>query len=433
MGRPPRRPPLGVVMNGRRVGELRRETSGAVSFVYAQSWLDGTGTHAASLSLPLREQRYVGETVLNVFDNLLPDTDRMRLRIAERIGIESLDTLDLIAELGRDCAGALQVLAGGAEPGAAGSADGDPIDDDAVADLISNLVSKPLGLDPSPDFRLTLSGAQPKTALLRQGEEWLIPAPGAATSHVLKPQIGRGVGGVDLSDSVENEFLCLTLLEALGVPVAEAELGFFNEVPALIVERTDRHWTPDGRLLRRPMEDFCQALSVPRGAKHQADGGPGVSDIVELLKGSDTPNTDIATFLRANIVLWLIGATDGHAKNFSLYHGPEGRFRLAPLSDVMTAQPLVDEGQIAPEAFRLSMAFGVDRIDAVDEIEARHFVETAQMSGVGRSIIEAILGDLARSAERIAEEALAPFWPDVPERLTDSILAGVRQRARRLG
>lgn len=69
-------------------------------------------------------------------------------------------------------------------------------------------------------------------------------------------------------------------------------------------------------------------------------------EIIDLLKGSDTPDEDIATFLRSCILFWLIGATDGHAKNFSIFLSPGGRFRMTPLYDVLTAQPSLDAGQI---------------------------------------------------------------------------------------
>jgi serine/threonine-protein kinase HipA len=101
-----------------------------------------------------------------------------------------------------------------------------------------------------------------------------------------------------------------------------------------------------GRLLRLPQEDCCQALSVPPPRKYEPDGGPGIRQILELLKASDEPEADQTLFLKAQIVFWLLGATDGHAKNFSIFLLPGGRFRLTPLYDVMSAQPNVDAGEI---------------------------------------------------------------------------------------
>ncbi len=108
-------------------------------------------------------------------------------------------------------------------------------------------------------------------------------------------------------------------MAALGIPAAQAEMADFGGRRTLVVERFDRRWTRDGRLLRLPQEDCCQALSIPPTRKYQSEGGPGLKEILDLLKGSDTPGKDLSTFMRAAIVFWLIGATDGHAKNFSVF------------------------------------------------------------------------------------------------------------------
>lgn len=147
----------------------------------------------------------------------------------------------------------------------------------------------------------------------------------------------------------------------------------------LVVERFDRRWTRDGRLLRVPQEDLCQALSVPPTHKYQFEGGPGMREITHTLRGSDTPAVDIATFMRANILFWLIGATDGHAKNFSIALSPGGRFRLTPLYDVATAQPSFDEGRIQRKAFKLAMSVGTNRHYQAEGIMPRHFRQDAEV------------------------------------------------------
>ena len=83
--------PLNVFLNSRLVGTLRRESTGAIDFQYAKDWLDWENTFPVSLSLPLREDRYIGAPVINVFDNLLPDSDAIRKRVAERVGAGGTD------------------------------------------------------------------------------------------------------------------------------------------------------------------------------------------------------------------------------------------------------------------------------------------------------------------------------------------------------
>lgn len=432
MGRKRAHVPLNVFVNSRHVGVLRRESTGAIDFQYARDWLDWRGTFPVSLSLPLRENRYIGAPVINVFDNLLPDSDPIRRRVAERVGAEGTDVFSLLTALGHDCVGALQFLPDGIPAGPAGATDGKPISDEEVAEIVENLADAPLGMGEDKDFRISLAGAQEKTALLRKDGQWLKPIGTTATTHILKPQIGRLANGIDLSNSVENEYLCLKLLGAFGVPAADVEIADLGGRRTLIVERFDRLWTKDRRLLRLPQEDACQALSVPPARKYQSDGGPGMRDIIGLLKGSDTPDADIATFMRANIIFWLLGATDGHAKNFSVFLGPGGRFRMTPLYDVLTAQPSLDGGQITARKLKLAMSAGKNRHYAVDEIMPRHFMQTADLAGVGASAMRAILEGIATNAERQSREVVALLPNGFPDQLVTSTMAALEHRLQRI-
>ena len=429
MARRPVHPPLNVFLNGRLVGVLRRESTGAIDFRYAGEWLQWRGTFPVSLSLPLREDRYIGAPVINVFDNLLPDNDAIRKRVAERVGADGTDAYSMLAALGHDCVGALQFLPDGVDPGTPGSSEGKLVSKRDVAGIIENLTAAPLGLGEDEDFRISIAGAQEKTALLRKEGRWFKPIGTAATTHILKPQIGRLPNGIDLSNSVENEYLCLKLLEAFGVPAAQAEIADFGERRTLIVERFDRLWARDGRLLRLPQEDICQALSVPPTRKYQSEGGPGVVEIVELLKGSDMPQDDIAVFLRACVVFWLIGASDGHAKNFSIFLGPGGRFRMTPLYDVLSAQPSLDARQIPRKKFKLAMSVGKNRHYSVNEIVPRHFMQTAEMAGVGTPVMRKLFEDVAANAESQFEMVISSLQRGFPEEIVESLRLAIGKRA----
>src|SRR5438105_5173707 len=158
MGRKRAHVPLNVFLNSRHVGILRREATGAIDFQYGRGWLDWHGTFPVSLSLPLREDRYIGAPVINVFDNLLPDNDSIRKRVAERVGADGTDAFSLLTALGHDCVGALQFLPDGTDPGTAGDTAGKPVSDDEVADIIRNLAAAPLGMGEDEDFRISIAG-----------------------------------------------------------------------------------------------------------------------------------------------------------------------------------------------------------------------------------------------------------------------------------
>jgi serine/threonine-protein kinase HipA len=432
MPRRARYEPLNVFLNSRLVGQLRRETSGAIIFQYERSWLEWQPALPVSLSLPLREQPYVGAPVLAVFENLLPDNDSLRRQIAARARAEGIDAYSLLGAIGRDCVGALQFLPPEVQPTPAGTIDAVPVSGREIGIILDNLATAPLGITEDESFRISIAGAQEKTALLRWNGRWCKPRGTTATTHIFKPSIGKLPNGVDLTSSVENEYLCLKLLNALGLAAAKAEMHTFGDRRVLIVERFDRLWTEDRRLLRLPQEDSCQALSVPPNLKYESDGGPGITDILKLLRGSDEPLSDQRSFLKANLVFWLMGATDGHAKNFSIFLSPGGRFRMTPFYDVVSAQPSVDSKQILWRQFRLAMAFGTKPHYQIRQIAPRHFFQTADQAGIGQQMIESVIQDLLDGAASAAESVVASLPRDFPDEVASSIEAGIKGRLRLL-
>jgi serine/threonine-protein kinase HipA len=355
MARNRRYVPLNVYLNSRLVGQLQRDPAGAIAFQYGADWLAWPYALPVSLSLPLREAAYTGTPVLAVFDNLLPDNGELRRSIAAHTQAEGMDAYSLLNAIGRDCVGALQFLPPDIDPGRAGSVTGEQISKREISTVLANLATSPLGIGDDEEFRISIAGAQEKTALLHWNRRWYKPHGTTATTHIFKPSIGQLPNGLDLTHSVENEYLCLKVLAALGIPVAETQMATYGERRVLIVERFDRLWTKDGRLLRLPQEDCCQALSVVPSRKYQSDGGPGIEEILHLFRGSDTPAEDQRNFLKGVIAFWLLGATDGHAKNFSLFLTPGGRYHMTPLYDVTSAQPSFDSNQIRHNQFVSAM------------------------------------------------------------------------------
>ena len=425
------RVPLDVYINARLVGKLQRHPNGAIEFRYDESWLGWEHALPISISLPLREDRYTGDSVMAVFDNLLPDNERIRRRIAERVQADDHGTYSLLAKVGRDCVGAMQFLPEGHPPDKAGAVEGRELTDDDIAARIRGLATTPLGVDGDEEFRISIAGAQDKTALLLWKGKWHLPHGTTATTHIMKPQIGRLSDGIDLTQSVENEYLCLRLTAALGLPAAGAEVADFGGERVLVVERFDRRWTSDRRrLLRLPQEDCCQALSVPPTLKYEPDGGPGIRDVLALLKAGDEPAFDQRTFLKAQIVYWLLGATDGHAKNFSIFLRPGGRFNLAPLYDVMSLQPAIDAGRLRKNQFRFANAVGNNRHYIIDGILPRHFVQTAENGGLPGAVVGGMYAELAETAETAIDATVAALPEGFPEALAESIVGGFRTRLR---
>jgi serine/threonine-protein kinase HipA len=415
------------------------EGQGEQEFRYDDAWLAHPEARPISLSLPLAESGYAhrGRTVSAYFENLLPDSTEIKQRIRARFGARSLSAFDLLTEVGRDCVGAIQLVPEDEEPAGPGGIEGRKIDEAEIAGILKGLVS--LGADnraSDEEFRISLAGAQEKTALLRHDGRWMIPHGSTPSTHILKLPLGKIRGmELDMTGSVENEWLCSRLVAELGLPTASCEIGRFEDMSALIVQRFDRRLSVDGRrLLRIPQEDFCQFTGTPPEGKYEADGGPGIKTIMRLLLGSQEAPTDRLRFFSAQIAFWLLAAPDGHAKNFSIFIERGGRFRLTPLYDIISAYPVLGHGAglLPPEKLNLAMAFtGKNRHYEWQKIGLRHIRETARLSGIG-DLVDGEISRLRAAIPRAIETTAAALPQGFPAAVADSIFSGLRERGHML-
>lgn len=425
---------LRVLMNGMVVGSLHSTASGVLSFRYEQSWLESDLRRPISLSLPLAGREYSGSLVENFFDNLLPDSQPIRNRLQARTRAESGRCFDLLARIGWDCIGALQLLPEGEQPQVR-TVQAQPLTEMEIAAILRNYQAMPLGVDLDTDFRISLAGAQEKTALLLHNGRWCRPAGATPTSHLLKLPIGElGRSGIDLSTSVENEWLCHRLLAGFGLPVAPAEMHIFGDQKVLVVERFDRRWAEDGSwLMRLPQEDMCQASGVSGSRKYEADGGPGMQRIMDILLGSLNGREDRTTFMKAQLVFWMLAAIDGHAKNFSIAHLAGGLYRLTPFYDVISVHPLVAIRKIDRQKVSMAMAVhGKQRHYRWDMISRRHWLDTARKCRFSPDEMDLIIETCCDQTETVIEAVSGQLPPDFPMDMAAAIFAGIRGARQRL-
>jgi serine/threonine-protein kinase HipA len=423
--------PLDVLINNRLVGHLAKENDGAIRFAYDERWLEWQHAFAISLSLPMRPTPYAGAPVAAVFDNLLPDNAEIRRRVAERTGAEGTDAYSLLEEIGRDCVGAMQFLHEGEKPAPLTDISGELIPEKQIEKILANLARAPLGMDVDQEFRISVAGAQEKTALLYHEGNWLLPTGTTPTTHILKPQLGQiptAFGTIDMAASVDNEHYCLTLLEEFGLQVAQTRIETFGKRRVLVVERFDRLWRKGSELLRLPQEDCCQALGIPAARKYQSEGGPSAVQILRLLQQADDPITDQAAVLKCLILFWLIGATDGHGKNFSIFLRPGGRYALTPFYDVLSAQPAFDQRQIPHKSYKLAMSAGNSRKYRILDIAGRHFVQTAKEGGMGPAIIRQVIDEILNDTEAAPARALARMPADFAKDIHESVASAIQAR-----
>ena len=444
-GRGPRHPhPLVVWINGQTVGQWAvRE--GEHRFEYAEEWTSSPAARRLSLSLPMTPgnapQR--GPVVQNYFDNLLPDSNAIRTRLQGKFATPSTDAFDLLTAIGRECVGAVQLLPPGVLPTGFDRIEAEALDDSGVERAINASLStgRVLGQRDDEDFRISIAGAQEKTALLQRGDQWFRPKNATPTTHIFKLPLGL-VGNMqaDMQASVENEWLCSRIMSAFGLPTAHCDIATFGERKVLVVQRFDRALQNAGTdngdtewIARLPQEDFCQALGVPGSQKYETDGGPGMRDILRVLDASSNAAADKLAFVKAQMVFWLLAATDGHAKNFSIFLERGGGYRLTPFYDVLSAWPVIGNGanQVAFQKAKLAMALRSKSAHwALQDLRARHWDGVAKLAGLGdaHALCDELLAQLPDALDAV--EAQLP--PDFPEPVASAILQGVRDTAKRL-
>lgn len=434
MGRRKLQRELAVAMNGLAVGTWTRTGRGDHSFRYADEWLAREAAIPISLSMPLSTDEFRGDRVWNWFDNLLPDSADIRRRLQARLGAESTAPFDLLGSIGGDCVGALQIHPPSVVPPDARRIEAEALDDEEIARTLRSYRDQPLGMSREREFRISIAGAQEKTALLLLDGRWHRPRRATPTSHILKLPIGPAAGGIDMTDSVENEWLCTRIADAFGLPVPSVEMRTFAGQKALVVERFDRRWSGDGSwLMRVHQEDFCQALAVPPGLKYESDGGPGVAQSFELLQRTLDPEVERRTFFRALVVYWLLAAIDGHSKNFSLFLLPGGRCRTTPMYDVLSAYPVVARRQLHRRELKMAMAvFGKRRHYHWEAILGRHWLSTARRVRLPESDARDVLDDVVARGPEAIERVRAGLPPRFPEVVGGPILDGVEHALRRL-
>jgi serine/threonine-protein kinase HipA len=392
---------LFVCLEGAVAGQL--EVVGSrTQLVYSDAWLEETGAYPLSQSLPLARVPLTGTPVTNFLWGLLPDNERTLDAWSRQFQVSARSPAALLAHVGEDCAGAVQFVRE------------ERLDDvlktntrapqvewleEAQFERRIRHLSEDAGAtrESAVEGQFSLSGAQAKTALYfdKKRKRWGIPQGRTPTTHILKPASNSFEG------FAANEHFCLTLARRIGLAAATTEWRSVGGIPTLIAERYDRTLLAGG-WHRIHQEDCCQALGIHPARKYENEGGPGFREIMSLLGSTDEPVVDRDRLMRTACLVYLLAATDAHAKNFSLLYarGTErSSMRLAPLYDIASAWPY--PRKIPVQKMKLAMRIG--RHYRVREIQPRHFKELAKACGYSA---EVLLATLAELAERLPDEAL---------------------------
>ncbi len=330
---------LTVWWDGVRVGALTLNQYGEPEFSYAEIWLAQANPRPISTALPIRPEPFDRRTTLPFFEGLLPEASQ-RTAVAQALGISERNEFRLLEALGGEVAGALEIWPDDTPPpSGVKAASNAPLSDKALAALIERLPTRPMLAGGDAGLRLSLAGAQAKLPVVLVDGKIALPSAGQPTTHILKPQIARFDG------TAENEALCMTLAQKIGLDVASVQYHAIGETRFVLIERYDRVHVEDGTIQRLHQEDFCQALGLTSAQKYAADGGPVFRDCFDLVRRATTrPAAEALKLLDAAIFNAIIGNADAHAKNFSLLFKP-GSTELAPLYDLLSTVAYPDLSQ----------------------------------------------------------------------------------------
>ncbi|EOE4738046.1 HipA domain-containing protein [Vibrio vulnificus] len=391
--------------NNMLVGQFVQQSKTNLSFSYSDEWLAYDSAFPISLSLPLARGECSEFNALNFIHNLLPDLKEERLSLAHSVGVQSNDAFNLLSKIGHDCTGGISFTESRQAPNI-----GWEYREISASELNELVTQRKSFLPFFGEYRPCISGTQRKTTLTRLNGKWYVPQGKSISSHIIKypmDAIVQSNSVLDMSSSVENEFICNRIAKELGFNVPDIEIiRAESGAKALVVERFDRCFV-DGVVSRRHQEDFCQIFGVPEHQKYQSENNLGVSKIIDVLSLSAERKANNHDFFKFMVLQCLLGATDGHLKNFSVHIAPGGHYQLAPFYDLLSAYPAVGVTGLNKRKLKLAMGLKASRGYKyhINKICLRHIEQTAAQFGISNAncheIISAFLAQFSSALSSI--------------------------------
>ena len=411
---------LDIWLGDQLVARTRERDRGRkVSIVYEESVVATMGNEIPLLSCSLPTPGPSEPAKARSFlEGLLPEGRALETMAAGLRGVRleagapatPSDAVSLLAEFGRECAGAVAIVpSGGRDRPHEGSYR--PLDQTDLAAILNDLATHPLGADPDREIRMSLAGAQPKFLLARFDGKWFQPLDGAASTHILKPTTRWPY-------SAENESLIMHLARAVGLTDSLTWVQDIDGTPVLVVERYDRR-TDGKRVVRLHQEDLCQALGIRPIDKYQI-GRPSERMARLLRRSADSPSEATRELFRQVAFRLVVGDEDGHGKNYSLLLD-RGSVRLSPIYDSLCTlvYPELSGRMAAPIGLQSTLA-KVDRTALLVE-----GVAMGLLHADAEVVLQQLAADLKMAIENL-DSALTLRWP------SEQVIEIVQGRVNRL-
>jgi len=379
---------LKVYLNNNYIGILSKDSSGGICFQY-----DSSAKQQLSLSLPLREGIYSNKECDGFINGLLPESESVRLALGKKYSINPKNDFSLLKAIGYDCAGAVAFFENTPQNlKEYHEIKGKKLTSEELEKYIKELPQKPLAA--GSDMRLSLAGAQNKTAVVMIDGKIALPDKDVPTTHILKPAIPQ------FKETIENEYICLKIAQKAGINVPEIQIGQAGGEKYFLIKRYDRI-VKNGKLKRIHQEDFCQAMNIPSAYKYQSEGGIDFKQCVEILKKTSHPAIAAKQFINIFVFNFLTGNNDAHGKNFSILHHENGEIEFAPAYDIMCTS-------VYPELSQ-KMAMKIGGHYEADKILPRHFERFANDVKISYTQLKKIIKHQCDILPDITKEVINSF------------------------
>jgi serine/threonine-protein kinase HipA len=330
---------LDIYLYGERVGTLFPAGDNDYRLAYDPELVErfGPGKALLSNSLPARPEPYSAQATSAYVEGLLPEGPR-RDRLGRELALDANDGYLLLAELGRDCPGAVAFLPEGErlerpDPSAVAW-----LDPEELAEVVKPPPPRLFTEKCDQRMRFALPGPRHKLSLVRDeaGDCWGWPEAGVPSTHVIKPETG------EYPEYVANEMFCMSVCRQVGLPVAKASVMEIAGRRCLVSPRYDRVVGEGLDVKRLHCESFCQALGISPFAEEETEEGeaPGWTEACGLLNAVSRPD-EVVNLLTAAFCNYMLGNGDAHGRNFALIDRErqavgerQNTWRLAPLTDI---------------------------------------------------------------------------------------------------
>lgn len=379
------------------IGEFTRSANGTIAFHYLDDYRWSDNPTPISLSMPLAQETHTGAVAENFLDALVPESQQARRESQRMHHANTTDAFDLLQAIGFDATGALRLSSSPDLPVENQSLL--PIDDAAIAARLR--AAAPTGIQPAgAKEHWSVAGQQGKIALRLHDNRWYTAEGTARTTHILKPGIPT------LLNQAFDEHLTMRIAAHMGLHVANTTFHLFEGVPAIIVERYDRLSDGNGNVIALHQEDLTQAMGIPSSLKYEEHNGPTSERYAAMIRNHGLHgegDANIRAFVDGILVSYLLGATDSHAKNYSLLLKGDS-VRMAPLYDLASIYPYLGHGPISA-SMTLAMNIGGKR--NLLQLRHKHLERFATRMGLPAEDVLRRFATLTRRMPTAFEQAVA--------------------------